>query len=406
MHNYWKKLSVLLLALPLAACGGQTGAPAGSVPSGQSPVQMPNAADELDQGAETNDDTDAADTDNTESEPTASGTNDASVTASLTGDTETLADNLDTPWEIQFDGETVYLTLRGGSIVKVENGEQTEQSITMNARVLEEGEAGLLGFVLAPDFADSREAYVYHTYGRDDGMRNRVIRIKEDSSGSNWSETAVLLDDIPGAYVHDGGRISFGPDGMLYVTTGDAQQESSAQDKESLAGKILRMTPDGEVPEDNPFENSYVYSYGHRNSQGIDWIADGTMYASEHGPSGNPGGHDEMNKITPGANYGWPNVMGDETGEGLTLPLYHTGEEAIAPSGIAATPDGKVLVANLIGESLMEFDPASNEMTEILNDVGRIRDVAVRNGQIYVITSNTDGRGSPGERDDRLLLLK
>ncbi|NGZ76749.1 PQQ-dependent sugar dehydrogenase [Saccharibacillus alkalitolerans] len=415
MHKNRKKLAILFLALPLAACTGQTGAPAGSVPDNQLPVQTPGTDEEPGEGMQNGGSTDNGTADpadggtsseNPDTDKNAGETGGASVTAGLTGETETAAAGLDTPWEIQFGGSAIYMTLRGGSIVKLENGQQTEQSIELDPAVLEEGEAGLLGLALAPDFEDSREAYAYHTYGQGDGMRNRVIRIKEDASGSGWSETSVLLDDIPGARVHDGGRIAFGPDGMLYVTTGDAQEDSLARDTGSLAGKILRMTPEGEVPDDNPIEGSLVYSYGHRNSQGIDWTEDGTLYASEHGPSGSPGGHDEMNRIEPGADYGWPDVMGDETGEGLTPPLFHTGEEAIAPSGIAATPDGKVLVANLVGESLMEFDPATNEMTEVLSGVGRIRDVAVREGRIYVITSNTDGRGSPSADDDKLLILR
>ena len=355
-----RKAAALLLMLPIAACSGQTGAPPGLLPAEEKPEQAP----------------------------------------------QVLADNLDTPWEIQFDGDTVYLTLRGGSIVKLADGRQTLQSVALNPGVLEEGEGGLLGLALAPDFADSRTAYVYHTYGKGDEMRNRVIRIEEEPSGESWTETATVLDDIPGARVHDGGRIAFGPDGMLYVTTGDAQDDSSAQDTESVAGKILRMTPEGEVPSDNPIEGSYVYSYGHRNSQGIDWLEDGTMYASEHGPSGSPGGHDEMNEIKPGANYGWPDVIGVETGDGLTPPLYHTGEDALAPSGIAATPDGTLLVANLRGESLTEFDPATGEMREVWSGGGRIRDAAIHEGKIYILTNNTDGRGSPQGDDDKLLILQ
>lgn len=409
-----KKWAVLLLAFPLAACSGHTGAPSGSVPQGQSPAQTPESGispggktdEPTEAGTPKDEDTPEAGTETSGDPSSAPPAGNKDITANLTGKTETLADNLDTPWEIQFDGSTIYMTLRGGSIVKVKDGRQIEQSITMNSRVLEEGEAGLLGFALAPDFAYSREAYVYHTYGQGDNMRNRVIRIKENSDGTLWSETALLLDDIPGARVHDGGRIAFGPDGMLYVTTGDAQQESSAQDTASLAGKILRMTPDGGIPEDNPIEGSYAYSYGHRNSQGIDWLEDGAMYASEHGPSGNPGGHDEMNRIQAGGDYGWPDVIGDETGEGLIPPLYHTGEEAIAPSGIAATPDGKLLVANLAGQSLMRFDPKTGEMTEVIAGLGRIRDVAVQGGQIYILTNNTDGRGMPSDGDDRLLRLK
>ncbi|OWA34893.1 quinoprotein glucose dehydrogenase [Saccharibacillus sp. O16] len=409
-----KRWVALLLALPLTACGGQTGAPAGSVPAGQSPVQTPDNGVNLDEEPvdeqEKEESKPEAEADNEAADPkpvqsVSSPTKDR-LTANLTGQTETIADNLDTPWEIQFDGSTIYMPLRGGSIMKVQGGERIEQSITMNAKILEEGEGGLLGMALAPDFAKSRQAYVYHTYEQGDQIRNRVIRIQENSDGTLWSETAMLLEHIPGARVHDGGRIAFGKDGMLYVTTGDAQQDSLAQDPSSLAGKILRMTPEGKVPEDNPIPDSYVYSYGHRNSQGIDWTADGTLYASEHGPSGDPGGHDEMNQIQAGGNYGWPTVMGDENQDGLIPPLYHTGEEAIAPSGIAATPEGTLLVANLAGQSLMEFDPQTKQMKTVIEGLGRIRDVAVHEGQIYIVTNNTDGRGSPSAGDDRLLRLK
>lgn len=401
MTTIWNRkiLVAPLLVISLAACSGQTGAPVGTVPDAQSPVHTPNT------GSEAVDDT-LKNTPAEESEEHTTTKDESNITDGLTGEVETVTDNLDTPWEIQFDGDAVYMTLRGGSIVKFANGEQVEQPIAMNPEVLEEGEGGLLGFALDRDFEQSRTAYVYHTYGEGDGIRNRVIRIEEAAGGASWSETAVLLDDIPGARVHDGGRIAIGPDGMLYVTTGDAQDESSSQNVDSVAGKILRMTTEGEIPEDNPIEGSFVYSYGHRNSQGIAWLEDGTMYASEHGPSGNPGGHDEMNEIQAGANYGWPDVMGDETGDGLTPPLYHTGETATAPSGIAATSDGKLLVANLRGESLTAFDPASGEMTEILSGVGRIRDVAVKEGEIYILTNNTDGRGSPAEDDDKLLILR
>ncbi|MCQ4088614.1 sorbosone dehydrogenase family protein [Saccharibacillus sp. JS10] len=389
-----------LLILSLTACSGQTGAPTGSVPNAQSPVQTPTTDSEI------VDDTNDNEMTENENSDSAGSIEETTFTSSLTGEVETVTDQLNTPWDIQFADDTIYMTLRGGSIVKFENGEQTQQTLTLSPEVLEEGEGGLLGFALAPDFADSRTAYVYHTYGEGNQIHNRVIQIKEAADGANWNETAVLLDDIPGARVHDGGRIAFGPDNMLYVTTGDAQDESSAQDPASVAGKILRMTPEGDIPSDNPIAGSLVYSYGHRNSQGIDWLEDGTMYASEHGPSGNPGGHDEMNKITPGANYGWPDVIGDAEGEGLTAPLYHTGETAIAPSGIAATPDGKLLVANLRGESLTLFDPQNNKMTELLTGVGRIRDVAIHDGQIYILTNNTDGRGSPSEKDDQLLIVR
>jgi glucose/arabinose dehydrogenase len=193
---------------------------------------------------------------------------------------------------------------------------------------------------------------------------------------------------------------------MLYITTGDSGKDTLAQDMKSNAGKILRMTLDGKVPADNPFPGSYVYSYGHRNSQGIAWDKQGRMFSSEHGPSGDPGGHDEINLIEKGRSYGWPTLIGDAKMEGMVSPLYHTGDTAIAPSGISLDAEGQLLIATLRGEKLYRYNPANNRLSTILEGEGRLRDVKLHNGSIYVITNNTDGRGEPAANDDRLLILK
>ncbi|HZG76341.1 MAG TPA: PQQ-dependent sugar dehydrogenase, partial [Paenibacillus sp.] len=269
------------------------------------------------------------------------------------------------------------------------------------------GESGFLVFALAPDFAETRTAFAYHTYEANGRMQNRIVALEEREEG--WVETRELLTGIPGSRIHDGGRLAIGPDGHLYATTGDAGEETLAQDLGSLAGKILRMTTSGSVPADNPFPGSYVYSYGHRNAQGIAWSAEGVMYASEHGPSGDPGGHDEINAIEPGGDYGWPDVYGGAAKNGAVAPLYHSGEPpAIAPSGIAVDEGGALLVATLRGEALLRFDqarptPAGEALDALTNDYGRLRDVAVRDGYAYVLTNNTDGRGKPAATDDRLL---
>jgi len=319
-----------------------------------------------------------------------------------------LAERLRTPWAIAFHGETIFVSEREGSIVRIDPGGGTARKpVQVKPGVAASGESGFLGFALSPDYAQSKSAYAYHTYEADGRMWNRVVLLEERQEA--WVEKAELLAGIPGSRVHDGGRIAFGPDGHVYVTTGDAGEEAYAQDLGSLAGKLLRMTAVGGVPEDNPFPGSYVYSYGHRNSQGIAWAADGAMYASEHGPSGRPGGHDEINAIAPGGNYGWPAVYGDETRRGMISPLYHSGEPpAIAPSGVAMTADGALLVATLRGEALLRFDPAKpgGGPERILEGEGRLRDVAVRDGFAYVLTNNTDGRGTPGATDDRLLRVK
>lgn len=338
--------------------------------------------------------------------------NNASITDSLKGGYTVAATKLDIPWSIQFSGDTVYITQRGGGIVQIKNGKQTVQKIQTKKPLRVVGEAGLTGFVLDPKFSTNKTAYIYHAYEQNGTGFNRIVKIK--LTNGVWKEQKALVENIPGGRIHEGGRLAFGPDGLLYSTAGETNRRELSQDRSSLGGKILRMTSDGAVPKDNPFKNSYVYAYGLRNSQGLAWTSKGVLYASDHGPSGAPipgtnqtdrTGLDEINVIKAGANYGWPKVMGKETAQGITAPVYVAGTTAIAPSGIAATPDDKILVATLAGESLKLFDPVSKKMTDILTDVGRVRDVAIHNGKIYVITNNTS-RGSADADDDRLLILK
>ncbi|WJH37286.1 PQQ-dependent sugar dehydrogenase [Paenibacillus sp. CC-CFT747] len=211
-------------------------------------------------------------------------------------------------------------------------------------------------------------AYAYHTYQEGNRTLNRVVLLQEKNG--SWEEQKALLEGIPGGINHNGGRLAIGPDRLLYITTGDSGEEKLAQDPKSLGGKILRMTLDGRVPEDNPFIGSYVYSYGHRNPQGLAWDKQGTMYSSEHGPSGSPGGHDEINVIEKGRNYGWPVIIGDSKKDGMVSPVYQTGDTAIAPSGIAVDTEGKLLVTTLRGEKLFRFDPASRKLTPVLEGEG------------------------------------
>jgi len=315
-----------------------------------------------------------------------------------------IAEHLRIPWVIAIDDETIYVTEREGNIVKIEDGSMIRKPVRLAKNVKHQGEGGFLGFVLAPDFSQTGQAYAYHTYEEDGKRLNRVVLLEEKEN--SWEEVKAFIENIPGSDIHDGGRMAFGPDGNLYITTGDASREELAQDLDSLAGKILRMTPDGGIPQDNPFPGSYVYSYGHRNPQGIAWTSDGKMYASEHGPSGRPGGHDEINLITAGSNYGWPEIIGDEQREGMVTPVYHTGDEAIAPSGVAMDSEDRLLVATLRGERLYRFDTLRRTMEVVFENAGRLRDVKIHNDQIYVITNNTDGRGTPSPTDDRLLRLK
>lgn len=314
-----------------------------------------------------------------------------------------VAEGLDIPWAIAFDGGDVYISEREGAVVKLAGGEQTRQSVRLAKAVHHEAEGGFMGFLLAPDFEDSRQAYAYHTYREGGRTLNRIALLKLE--GAEWVEQKALLEGIPGSLYHNGGRLAFGPDGQLYATTGDATETSLSQNKSSLAGKILRLTPDGSVPSDNPVSGSYVYSYGHRNPQGIAWTSDGSMYSTEHGPSGRPGGHDEINLIKPGANYGWPDIIGDAQQAGMETPLYHTGDPAIAPSGTIVDGEGRLLVAALVGEAIYRYTPATGEMEVWHKGEGRIRDLHLKDGKLYFVTNNRDGRGNPLDADDRLIAM-
>lgn len=301
-----------------------------------------------------------------------------------------IATNFDTPWSIAPSQGDYYITERGGSLFSVtEEGEISEQTLELSSSLYTGGEAGLLGLVLL----DADEGYLYYSYESDDGPRNRAVKIER--TDQTWSETEVVIDNIPGGRIHNGGRIELGPDEYLYITTGDAGNPDSAQNTESLAGKILRMNVDGSIPESNPFEDSYVYSYGHRNPQGMTWTEDGTMYSTEHGENA----HDELNRIEAGKNYGWPVIQGDEEAEGMETPFYHTGDDTWAPSGVDAY-DGKLYIAALRGERLIEFSPETTETTVISNEQGRIRDILFEDDHGLGITSNRDGRGNPDEEDD------
>ncbi|CAM4383268.1 sorbosone dehydrogenase family protein [Paenibacillus tarimensis] len=317
---------------------------------------------------------------------------------------EVIATDLESPWSIAPHEDVFYISEREGTIARVQGQKLTREAVNLKRPVVQRGEGGLLGLELFPDFSETARAYAYHTYESEGELMNRIV-VLERVDGQ-WDEVDAVLEGIPGAMFHDGGRLKVGPDDHLYATTGDAQQEGLAQQLNSLAGKILRMKRDGSVPGDNPFAGSLVYSYGHRNPQGIAWSEDGVMFSMEHGPSSNPGGHDELNVIRPGLNYGWPEIIGDEASEGMELPLYHSGEDTLAPSGIAVSKSGDIFAAGLMSEQLVRFSPEGDFEGIVLDKVGRIRDVSIHNGQLYVVTNNTDGRGSPGPEDDRLLRLK
>lgn len=327
---------------------------------------------------------------------------------------EITAINLMIPWALAISNEgKLYVTERIGRIWIMQNGQfLPEPLLTLEAPFISQGEGGLLGIVLDPDFAVNPYIYVMHSYLDHGRLYNRVIRLLEKNDKATIDR--VLLDKIPGGRIHNGGRIKIGPDRKLYITTGDAGDSKSAQDLNSTAGKILRINLDGTIPSDNPFRNSPVYSFGHRDPQGLAWNFDNILYESEHGQTA----HDEINIIQPGTNYGWPLVQGGEEAKDIITkkPLIHSGATTWAPSGIAFVNQGpwkgKLLVATLRGEQLLSitFNDQGNKVrtleTWLVNRFGRLREVIqADDGSIYLTTSNRDGRGVPVIDDDRIIRL-
>lgn len=328
---------------------------------------------------------------------------------------ETVAENLTIPWSIDFaeDGR-IFFTERNGNLRVIENGVLQEPILSLGVGGVE---GGLLGIALDPNFDENQYLYLYYTYNELFSTTNKVVRYIVDND--KITEDKVLIDGIAGGPYHDGGRIKFGPDGKLYITTGEAGNPPLSQDLNSLGGKILRINSDGTIPDDNPW-NSAIYSIGHRNPQGIDWDESGNLISTEHGPSGWRGvAHDEVNVIIPGANYGWPDVIGDEQKQGMKNPILHTGDDTWAPSGAEFyTGDkipqwsGKYFVATLRGNHLhmIDFDIDNNKVLSseklFQGEFGRLRDVATGlDGNLYILTSNQDGRGSPQINDDRILRI-
>ena len=312
---------------------------------------------------------------------------------------EVLIENLDTRWAIDFlpDGRMVF-TERYGAVSIFD---EKAKKIIAKLPVKEVSESGLLGIAVDPEFEQNNFIYLYYSYQKRNEILNRLSRFVLTEE---LSDETVLLDGVPGSTNHDGGRIKFGPDGKLYITTGDAAVPSLAQDIDSLAGKILRMNKDGTIPEDNPFGN-YVYSYGHRNPQGIAWL-NGQLYASEHGPTRN----DELNRIIKGGNYGWPLIECDEVSDKYISPIRCYSAFTLAPAGIAFN-NNDLHVAGLRGAQLRRIVFADDGATivreeELFDDIGRIREVVEWNGYLYISTSNRDRRGVPRINDDRIIKIK
>lgn len=314
-----------------------------------------------------------------------------------------VAEGLEVPWALAFlpDGG-VLVAERPGRLVLLDGDERRRYDVPDVRQV---GEGGLMGLAPHPDFESNRLIYVCLTAAGARGLENRVERYRLEGG---LAERTVIIDGIPGARYHDGCRLSFGPDRLLYITTGDAGRSDAAQDRSSLAGKILRLTPEGDVPADNPFGTA-VYSYGHRNPQGLTWDERGRLWSTEHGPSGGRSGFDELNLIEPGRNYGWPRIYGDGSAPGMQRPVLHAGADTWAPGGVAYW-SGRVFFGGLRGESLYEARLAESGAPTLRRhfrgEFGRIRAVRMGpDGMLYFTTSNRDGRGRTRSGDDKIVRL-
>ncbi|WP_176554765.1 MULTISPECIES: sorbosone dehydrogenase family protein [Georgenia] len=327
-------------------------------------------------------------------EPTAAPT--ASPSTAAPREPEVVATGLDVPWGLAFlpDGSALVTERRTARVLHLVPGEEPRELATV-AGVDADDESGLLGIAVSPGFAGNGRVFVYLTTATD----NRVLRMVLE--GEELRPDVVVLEGIPRETYHSGGRIEFGPDGHLYVATGDAAQPSTSQDPDSLGGKILRVDEDGAPAPGNPQEGSPVWSLGHRNVQGLGWDADGRMFASEFGQDT----WDELNAVEPGANYGWPQVEGDGGDARFTDPLVTWRPADASPSGLAVTDDA-VWVAALRGESLWRVPLDGGEPTRLLEgEYGRLRTVAVApDGRLWILTSNTF-RGNPGPADDQVLAV-
>ena len=324
----------------------------------------------------------------------------------------TVTDDLNSPWGLApLPGGDLLVSSRDtGKIFRISgrNGKKTELGSVPG--VSAEGEGGLLGIAVPRDFGTDRMVYAYFTTASD----NRIVRMIYDGKkppGDQLGAPDTVFKGIPKGVVHNGGRIAFGPDGMLYAGTGESGDGELAQDKSSPGGKILRMTPEGEPVHGNPEADSVVYSYGHRNVQGLAWDSGKQLWASEFGQHT----WDELNLIRPGGNYGWPEAEGRAGRRGFIDPVEQWRPDEASPSGIAFTA-GSVWMASLRGERLWRVPltgegsrvrPSAPPQAFLEGRYGRLRTVVADGpGRLWLVTSETDGRGSPGPGDDRILLLR
>ena len=317
-----------------------------------------------------------------------------------------LAENLDSPRSIAVHEDRIFVTEKKGLVRVIQDGKLLDEPLA-TLRPATPFDGGLLGIALHPNFSENHLIYVYMTYEEDSQLWNKVLQITE--SDNKLVDAKIIFDKIPGSSFTNGGFLKFGPDDKLYVGTGTVSDSSHLpQNLNSLSGKILRLNHDGSIPDDNPFSGSPVYALGYRNPQGMAWDNAGNMYLVDLGPEKN----DEINHIVAGKNYGWPEqeCSGDSKFENA-ITCY---DPSIEPSGILYYSGNKIdleepfIMASLRATSLfqLDFDKGLSSQKTILSGIGRIRDVVEdQNGSIYLITSNTDGKGFPDGNDDKLLMI-
>ncbi|MBT2509542.1 PQQ-dependent sugar dehydrogenase [Streptomyces sp. ISL-98] len=320
----------------------------------------------------------------------------------------TLTEDLKSPWGLAPlpDGDLLVSSRDEGTITRIDGESGKKSAVGSVAGVAPAGEGGLMGLAVSPAFATDRMVYAYFTTESD----NRIARMMYDErkpAGQQLGAPDTILRGIPKGTIHNGGRIAFGPDKMLYAGTGETGDEELAQDKKSLGGKILRMTPDGEPVHGNPEADSVVYSYGHRNVQGLAWDSEKRLWAAEFGQNT----WDELNLIRPGRNYGWPEVEGEGNKEGFVDPVAVWTTAEASPSGIAYA-EGSIWMAGLRGERLwripLDGTKTVAEPASFLDEkYGRLRTVVVAGGdKLWLVTSETDTRGTPEPGDDKVLKLE
>ena len=323
----------------------------------------------------------------------------------------TIAQNLDVPWAIDIAVDNrIFFTEKPGRLGMIHANGTLASEPVVNIHTEDIGEAGLMGLALHPNFTQNHLMYVYHTYAKNGGLYNKVLMLTEKNN--KIVNSKIILDGIPASDSNNGGRIKFGPDGKLYVSTGDSETPELAQNTKSLAGKLLRLNDDGTIPDDNPIPESPVYSYGHRDIQGFAWHPiTKKLYASEHGPAGN----DEVNIIEPGSNYGWPiEVCNHSTSSApirFETPEYCFNPE-IAPSGLTIATSNRlgyqndILFTTLRGSHLHHIDLETRIQDNVLVGYGRLSDIVeAHDGSLYVLTANRNAIGIGNANDDHILQI-